>query len=111
MTQDDVTTQAREVADLAVEAVTEHINSRPSSQDVDARIRRLERRLKHFIYGAMALAFAFIIISAYVAIWAHELYRDRCELEIPGGTPSWCTYAFFGDDEIPRAPAGAPGHH
>ncbi len=109
--QAELRTQAGEVADLAVTAVREHIASRPSSEDVDQRLRRLERRIKHFIYGALALSFVFVIVSAYVAIWMHELYRDRCELAIPGGTPAWCTYAFFGDDESPREPAGGVDGH
>ncbi len=106
--QDEVKQRAQEVADLAVVAVSEHFDSRMSKDEIESRLVRLERRIRHFVYGALAVAFALMVVTAYAAVWAHEVYRDKCEF---AGTvsPSWCHGAFYGDDEFDRARATGPG--
>ncbi len=42
-------------------------------------------------------------ITGYVAVYAHEAYRDRCDISVLFGQerPAWCSYVFPGADHEP----------
>ncbi len=68
--------------------------------EVEDRVDRLRRErraaLRHVV---IALAF-FVPLSAYVAIWMHELYRDACVPAVSGmPAPDWCDSVFPFDND------------
>lgn len=60
------------------------------------QIRR-ERRAAFVRFTVLTVAL--VLLTAYVAVWMHELYRDDCEvrpLQVGLSAPSWCNYVFPG---------------
>lgn len=107
MTEDDkaaeqlMCTSAREVADLATTVVREHVESKPSSEDVNRRLKRLEERVRRFVLAVAAAIVVAAIAATYLAVWGHELYRDACEAPASNsGVPvsGWCSTVFPFDD-------------
>jgi hypothetical protein len=71
-------------------ALRSELDTRPTRSEVGATRARQSAR-------TVAALVAFMLVTAYLAIFLHEEYRDRCSVEparAAAPAPGWCPYIF-----------------
>ncbi len=91
------------------------IERTPDLDDVlallDRRANELRAERRVIVRTVARILLVLVPFTSYIAIYAHEAYRDTCDLSVVivnENRPAWCSYVFPGADHEPPDNGKAP---